>query len=65
MNSLCHSKEKALDMSQGAYLVLNALYHLAFRFNDIQAIKRTVLDLLQQITVMTHLLTLIRLNSTR
>lgn len=46
MNQACQSKEKALDMTQGTYLVLNALYHLTFRFEKLPAIKRTVQDLL-------------------
>ena len=40
-----------MDMTQGTYLVLNALYHLAFRFDKRPAIKRTVQDLLTQINV--------------
>ena len=43
MNQACHSKEKALDMSQGQHLLLNALFHLTFRFDSL---KKTIQELL-------------------
>ncbi|CDW85014.1 UNKNOWN [Stylonychia lemnae] len=49
LNQLCHNKDKALDMSQGVYLLLNSLFHLAFRFEDLY--KKTVQELLTQIQV--------------
>jgi hypothetical protein len=58
MNQASHSKDLALDMSQGQYLLLNALFHLAFRFSsgdpasvvNIGAgngLKKTIQELLQ------------------
>jgi len=49
MNQVCQSKDKAVDMSQGTYLLLNSLFHIGSRFES--QLKNVVMEMLQYINV--------------